>query len=563
MSGTEDATDRSAKSEQNAPPFAVLIIGGGPVGLSLGMDLASRGIDTLILEQRAAMEPPEPRCNHVSARTMEVFRRLGVADPVRAAGLPADYPHDVAYVTSMSGHELGRVRIPSRANRFNDAGYADGGWPTPEPPHRINQVYLEPVLFRHATTFDKLTIVSNFRAHTVTQLGASVQVGGTDLSTGKTRQFEAQFVAGCDGASSLVRKILGVELQGDDGLMYAMMATINAPALLRNVGCNPAWMYWILNPLQLGAVIALDGADEWVVNGFYSSPQDAATFDWNATIRRCIGSDVDFTIHTKKPWVGRRLLADKFSVGNVFLLGDAAHNWIPMAGYGMNAGIADAANLAWKLAAVINGWADRDLLPTFEAERRPILDQVSSIAALVRKKNNLTIAPDVEEPGPAGDACRAQLGSYMVENDGPQFACIGLNFGYYYEGSPAIAYDGGQPPAYAIGSYTPSTYPGCRVPHIWLNDKSSLYDHLGPGYTLLRCDSAIDVSVLQDAAQAAGVTLHQIDLHGQREASIYDTPLLLVRPDQHVAWRGMAVPTNVEQLIEQIRGNREYQNPSL
>lgn len=554
MTGTEDATTQRAQSARQKPPVAVLIIGGGPVGLSLGMDLASRGVETLILEQRGAMEAPEPRCNHVSARTMEVFRRLGVADKVRACGLPADYPHDVAYVTSMFGHELGRVRIPSRANRFNDAGYADGGWPTPEPPHRINQVYLEPVLFRHATIFDKLTIVSNFRAQSITQLGKSVQVSGVDLSSGKTRQFEARFVAGCDGASSMVRKMLGVKLQGDDGLMYSMMATITAPGLLDKAGCNPAWMYWILNPRQLGAVIALDGANEWVVNAFYSTPQDEASFDWNAAIRRCIGSDVDFSIHTQKPWVGRRLLADKFSVGNVFLLGDAAHNWIPMAGYGMNAGIADAANLAWKLAAVINDWADPGLLPTFEAERRPILDQVSSIAALVRKKNNLEISPEVEESSATGDACRAQLGSYMVENDGPQFACIGLNFGYYYEDSPAIAYDGGQPPAYAIGSYTPSTCPGCRVPHIWLDDKSSLYDHLGPGYTLLRCDSTIDVSALQDAAQAAGVPLHVIDLRGQSEASIYDTPLLLVRSDQHVAWRGTNLPANVEQLIAQIRG---------
>jgi len=554
VTGTEGATTQRAQSAQQKPPVAVLIIGGGPVGLSLGMDLASRGVETLILEQRAAMEPPEPRCNHVSARTMEVFRRLGVADQVRAAGLPVDYPHDVAYVTSMFGCELGRVRIPSRANRFNDAGYADGGWPTPEPPHRINQVYLEPVLFRHAATFDKLTIVSNFRAQSITQLGTSVQVSGVELSSGKTRQFEARFVAGCDGASSMVRKMLGVKLQGDDGLMYSMMATITAPGLLDKAGCNPAWMYWILNPRQLGAVIALDGTDEWVVNAFFSTPQDEATFDWNAAIRRCIGSDVDFSIHTQKPWVGRRLLADKFSVGNVFLLGDAAHNWIPMAGYGMNAGIADAANLAWKLAAVINGWADPGLLPTFEAERRPILDQVSSIAALVRRKNNLDISPEVEESSASGDAYRAQLGNYMVENDGPQFACIGLNFGYYYEGSPAIVYDGGQPPTYAIGTYTPSTCPGSRVPHIWLDDKSSLYDHLGPGYSLLRCDTGIDVSPLQDAAQAAGVPLHVIDLQGQSEASIYDMPLLLVRSDQHVAWRGTDLPANVEQLIAQIRG---------
>ncbi|TBR14734.1 MAG: monooxygenase [Rugosibacter sp.] len=542
------------QSQRKATDVPVLIIGGGPVGLTLAMDLASRGVETLLVEQRAASEPPDPRCNHVAARSMEVFRRLGVAGKVRDTGLPADYPHDVAYATSLFGYELGRVRIPSRANRFNDEGYADGGWPTPEPPHRINQFYLEPVLFQHATTFDKLTIISNFRADGITHLDGAVRVSGTDLTTGNTLAFDARFVAGCDGARSMVRRTLGIKLQGDDNLMHAMMATITAPDLLKKTGCSPAWMYWIINPRQTGAIVALDGKDEWVVNAFFSEKPDEASFDWDTAVRACIGDDIDFTIHSKKPWGGRRLLAEKFSSDNIFILGDAAHNWLPMAGYGMNAGIADAANLAWKLAAVINGWADESLLRTYESERRPILDQVSAIAMQIRKRNDVAVPPEIEEASEKGRAVREKIGRYMVETDGPQFACIGLNFGYFYEDSPIIAYDSGKPPTYTMGTYTPSTCPGCRTPHIWLDDGTSLYDRLGQGYSLLRCDRSIDIGALERAARAANLPLEIIDLEGNTAASVYDVPLVLVRPDQHVAWRGTVLPSDPGRLIDHVRG---------
>jgi 2-polyprenyl-6-methoxyphenol hydroxylase-like FAD-dependent oxidoreductase len=532
----------------------VLIIGGGPVGLTLGMDLASRGVETLIVEQRAAFEAPDPRCNHVAARSMEVFRRLGVAEDVRNTGLPADYPHDVSYTTSLFGYELGRVRIPSRANRFNDEGYADGGWPTPEPPHRINQFYLEPVLFKHATSFEKLTIISNFHADSVTEMDGFTRVSGTDLKSGVKLEFDAKYVAGCDGASSMVRKTLGIKLHGDDNLMHAMMATVTAPNLVDKIQSKPAWMYWVLNPRQPGIVVALDGKDEWVVHSVFSTKPDEDTFNWDKAVRECIGGDIDFTIHTKKPWGGRRLLADKFSVGNIFILGDAAHNWIPMAGYGMNAGIADAVNLAWKLAAVINGWADENILRSFESERRPILDQVSSIAMNVRKNNDLSIPAAIEEATEEGRALRKKIGQHMMQTDAPQFACIGLNFGYFYEGSSIIAYDDGAPPTYTIGTYTPSTCPGCRVPHGWLDDGRSLFDALGQGYTLLSCDRSIDTSGLSQAAKTMKLPLTIIDLAGQTSASLYDVPLLLVRPDHHIAWRGKSLPENPMELIEVIRG---------
>ena len=541
--------------QQKISKVPVLVVGGGPVGLTLAMDIASHGVETIVLEKRAAMEAPDPRCNHVSARTMEVFRRLGFAEKVRNTGLPADYPHDVSYTTSLFGYELGRVKIPSRANRFNDAGYADGGWPTPEPPHRINQSFMEPVLFKHASeNVDKLTIISNFQVTDVNPVDEKVYVTGHDLVTGEASTFEASYVAGCDGASSMVRKTLGIELQGDDNLMHSMMASITAPDLLSKATCNPAWMYWVMNPKQPGCVIALDGKDKWVVNAFSSTQPDPDTFDWKGAVRTIIGDDVEFTIEAKKPWSGRRLVADKFSKDHVFILGDAAHNWLPMAGYGMNAGIADAANLAWKIAAVVNGWADKKLLDTFQNERQPILGQVSSIAMNIRKKNNLQLPDYIEEESERGQAAREETGQFMMETDSAQFACIGLNFGYFYEQSPVIAYDTSTPPTYTLGSYTPSTSPGCRVPHVWMNDGASLFDKLGPEYTLLCLDNAIDLSMIEQVAENMKFPLSVLNLQGKANTTVFDVPLVLVRPDQHIAWRGTQLPSDPKVLLNQVCG---------
>lgn len=543
-------------SQQTIKKVPVLVIGGGPVGLTLAMDIASHGVETIVLEQRAAMEAPDPRCNHVSARTMEVFRRLGFAEKVRNTGLPADYPHDVSYTTSLFGYELGRVKIPSRANRFNDAGYADGGWPTPEPPHRINQYFMEPVLFKHASeNVENLTIMSNFRVTDVSPSDDKVYVTGTDLVTGEASTFEAIYVAGCDGASSMVRKTLGIKLQGDDNLMHSMMASITAPDLLSKATCNPAWMYWVMNPAQAGCVIALDGKDKWVVNAFSSTQSDPDTFDWEAAVRTIIGEDVEFTIEAKKPWSGRRLVADKFSEGRVFILGDAAHNWLPMAGYGMNAGIADAANLAWKIAAVVNGWGDEKLLDTFQNERQPILGQVSSIAMNIRKKNNLKLPNYIEEDSERGQAARKEVGQFMMETDSAQFACIGLNFGYFYEQSPVIAYDTGTPPTYTLGNYTPSTCPGCRVPHTWMDDGASLFDKLGPEYTLLCLDKSIDLSMFEQVSTSMAFPLEILNLQGKANTAVFDFPLVLVRPDQHIAWRGTHLPSDIKGLLNHIRGS--------
>jgi 2-polyprenyl-6-methoxyphenol hydroxylase-like FAD-dependent oxidoreductase len=527
--------------------------------MTLAMDLASRGIETLVLERRPPRQAPDARCNHVSARSMEVFRRLGFADRVRAAGLPPDHAHDVVYATRFNGYELGRVRIPAARDRFDDAGYADGSWPTPEPPHRINQIYLEPQMWAHAESFERLSIRWNADVQSLSEHPDHVELTVVDRATGAASVLRARYVLGCDGTRSTVRRELGVRLVGDDGIMMSVMATITAPELAATQRLDRAWMYWILNAEMSGNVISLDGKERWIVNVFVPKDTDVEAIDFADAARRLLATDVPFTIEDQNAWTGRRLLAERFGSQRVFIAGDAAHSWLPMAGYAMNAGIADAANLAWKVAAVLDGWGGEELLASYESERRPVLEQVSTLAMNVRKGNAVPVPLEIEEPNAAGAAARERFGRYMLETDSAQFACIGLNFGYYYDGSPIIAYDGVAAPAYSLGHYTPSTVPGCRMPHAFVNGTTSLYDLLGPAYTLVRFDRTIDVAPLQRSAERTGVPLTVLDLDPANVDTHYDVALVLVRPDHHVAWRGQTVAGAAEALLDRLRGARAVQ----
>lgn len=260
---------------------------------------------------------------------------------------------------------------------------------------------------------------------------------------------------------------------------------------------------------------------------------------------------------SKEDWIGRRLVADRFRDRRVFICGDAAHLWTPQAGYGMNAGIADAANLSWMIAATLNGWAPPAILDAYAAERQPITEQVSRFAmdmALKIIKQRREIPAEVEWPGPVGEAMRARIGKEAYDLDVQQQCCAGFNFGYFYESSPIVAYDGEPHPVYSMGDFTSSTVPGCRAPHLWLGDRRSLYDALGPDYTLIRIDPTVNVSGVVEAAAQCGVPLAVLDVDAPEARELYVRNLVLVRPDQHVAWRGDEEPAIPLDLIDLVRG---------
>ena len=538
----------------------VLIVGAGPVGLTLAIDLAWRGIDVTVVETRQRAAPPEPKCNHVAARTMEIFRRLGVADKVRNAGLPADYPHDISYRTTFTGQELTRIRIPCRRDRFTAKDGPDCDWPTPEPPHRINQIFLEPILFEHAAAQARICIVNRTAVEDVVVEDTSSRVTLRDLDSGAVTRRSCRYLIGCDGARSIVRKAIGAELTGDAVVQRVQSTYIRAPDLIGRQQSARAWGTGVINPRRAGMVYAIDGSERWLVHNYLKPGEgDFDSVDRDACIRTIlgVGADFDYDIISREDWFGRRLIADRFRDRSAFIAGDAAHIWVPYAGYGMNAGIADAMNLSWLLAAHLNGWAPASILDAYEAERWPITSQVSRFAmshaeAEIRRRG--AIPDDIEEAGANGEAARREVGNLTYEINVQQYACAGLNFGSYYDRSPIIAYDGAEHPAYTMSSYTPSTVPGCRTPHLWCGDGRSLYDAMGPEFTLLRFDPAIDVAPLEAAARTRGMPLKLLDMQRQMAAIFYGDGLVLSRPDQHVAWRGDTLPTNTLALVDHVRG---------
>lgn len=540
----------------------VLIVGAGPVGLTLAMDLAWRGVDVTVAELRGAGEPPSVKSNQVSARSMEIFRRLGLAGKVRDAGLPADYPNDVVSCTTVTGIELSRVTIPSRAERYTATDGPDTQWPTPEPPHRINQTYFEPVLFAHAASQPRIRILNRTEVESFSQDERGVTAVARDLDSGERISIACTYLVGCDGGKSTVRKAIGANLAGTPEVQRVQSTCIRAPGLINLLPGKRAWAYRSLNARRSGNTTSIDGRETWLIHNvlYHDEPEcDSMDRDWAIRAILGVGPNFRYEVISKEDWTGRRLVADRFRDRRVFICGDAAHLWTPQAGYGMNAGIADAANLSWLIAATLTGWAPPAILDAYAAERQPITEQVSRFVmdmALNIMKQRREIPAEVEWPGPIGEAMRARIGKEAYDLDVQLQCCGGLNFGYFYEGSPIIAYDGERQPVYSIGNFTSSTVPGCRAPHFWLDDRRSLYDALGPDYTLIRFDPTVNVSGVVESAARRGVPLAVLDVDAPEARTLYARNLVLVRPDQHVAWRGDKEPPAPLDLIDLVRGAR-------
>ncbi len=538
----------------------VLVVGGGPIGLTLAMDLAWRGVAVTVVETRNDGAPTSVKCNHTSARSMEIFRRLGVARKLRDAGLPADYPNDCSYRTTTTGIELARIRIPCRRDRYTSKEGPDTHWPTPEPPHRINQIFLEPVLNAHARRMPGLTIRYGKTMERFVQDASGVTAACRDVATGAESMIHARYMVGCDGGRSAVRAAIGAKLEGTPVVQRVQSSYIRAPKLMSMLRGNHAWVMFSLNPRRSGNVMAIDGRETYLVHNYLKDDEpdfDSVDRDW--AIRTILGVDAafEYELLAHEDWIGRRLVADRFRDRSVLICGDAAHLWVPYAGYGMNAGIADAANLAWLLAARINGWGADGILDAYEAERLPITEQVSHYAmnhSHSMAKQRQGVPANIEDDTDEARAARAALGKAAYDLNVQQYCCGGLNFGYYYDHSPLIEYDGEKQPGYSMADFTPSTVPGCRTPHFFLADGRSLYDVLGPEYTLIRTDATIDAAPLLARAALRRIPLAVVDVTREEAGATYARKLVLSRPDQHVAWRGDALPADIDHLLDVISG---------
>ncbi|MFI7452982.1 FAD-dependent monooxygenase [Nonomuraea sp. NPDC049714] len=508
----------------------VLVVGAGPTGLTLAIDLARRGVACHVVEATEE-RGVNPRCNTTSARSMEIFRRLGLADDIRRAGLPEDHPTSIQYRTTLRGEEIFRIDLPSAGDVL--AGVGRDGWPTPEPQHRISQLFLEPILERHANRLPGLTLERGTRLVELRQHEDHVEA--VVETEGARRTLHCAYVVGCDGAHSAVRRQLGIRYEGVDAIQRFVSTFVRSPELGRLAARDRAWTYWTYGR-RLASLIAIDGDSLWLNHVAFAPGHDTEGEDPEQLLREAVGGPVEHEVLGVVRWTGRRLVAQRYHDGRVFLAGDAAHIWIPVGGFGMNAGIQDAATLAWMLAAVCHGWAPPDLLTAYERERKPVGEQFAQAVGSAAGKSLADVSPDIHLSGPAGERARAELAGRLAVTEPHRYSPDGFSFGYHYAGSPLVV-GGEDQAAITMGGYRDRAQAGFRLPHVWLADGRSVFDVLGPDFTLVRTDPDVSVTPWGVAARELGIPLVVVDLPANH-TDRYPAALLLVRPDQHVAWMG-------------------------
>jgi hypothetical protein len=361
----------------------------------------------------------------------------------------------------------------------------------------------------------------------------------------------------------MVRKSMGAKLVGDEVVQRVQSTCIRAPQLISKMKVPPAWAMFTVNPRRSGNIYAIDGKEVWLIHNYLRDNEvdfESVDRDWAIRTILGVGEEFEYEVMSKEDWFGRRLVSDKLQQGRVFVAGDAAHLWVPYAGYGMNAGLADASNLAWHLAAQLEGWAAPFALSAYEKERHPITEQVSRFAmdhAHAMSKRRREIPVNLEDNTPDGEMARATLGQDLYDLNVQQYCCAGLNFGYFYDQSPVMVYDHQSAPDYSMGRFTASTVPGCRAPHFWLEEGRSFYDELGKAYTLL-CLQATDganLASLTSAAQQAGMPLKILDVSGLSNLPPeYSHPYVMVRADAHIVWRGLEITSTLaDGLVDAMR----------
>lgn len=542
----------------------VLIVGAGPVGQGLAIELGLRGIACMVIDRndRVGVAPRAKTCN---VRSREHFRRWGMADKLRAASpLGVDYPSNIVFTTRLSGHLLARFDNALYCAPGRHPQYAEHAQWIPQ--YKVEQVMRDHLQGMASVTMRLQCQLQSIEQHDDDVLATLSCPDGSDVHT-----VRARYLVGCDGARSGVRELIGARMEGRYGLSRNYNFVFRAAGLDHAHPHGKAIMYWQINGDLPSIIGPMDDGDRWffmptaLPPGLEITRENAPDF-----IRKATGIDLPYEILSADEWVASELLASHYRDRRVFIAGDAAHLHPPFGGFGMNMGIGDAVDLGWKLAAVLQGWGGEALLDSYEFERRRVhkyvIEQATANHALL---GGSLLAPGLEDDTPEGEALRQATGARIRGAKLSEFYTLGTILGDCHAGSPVVvAAATPDAPPQAQGprdflNYVPRAEPGCRAPHAWLHDGSSLYDHFGTGFTLLvSSDAALgEAERAQGDARRLGVPLTVLPQQNSGVRLLYRLPLTLIRPDQHIAWTGSTWPAAAESdVLAIVAGRLQNQN---
>lgn len=532
---------------------SVLVAGGGPTGLTLAIDLGRRGVPCVLVERNPAPStlPKMERCN---ARTMEIYRRLGLAERIRAAGYPAENTMDVFICTRLVDPPILHLPYPSvsEAQRLI-AATRDASMPL-EPYQLISQYTLEPILKSVAEQLPAVTV--RFGCELIDFAEDSAGVSATVRNAdGRTESIRAQYLAGCDGGASFVRKQLGIALEGDANIRQLYQALFRCDDLYARIPIGRGRHYHFADA-RYSQIVVQDSCRHFTLHTMAERAEDVPD-----VFRELVGMPIEFETLYVGAWRQNLLCASRFSSdrGRVFLAGDAAHLVIPTGGLGMNTGVGEAIDLGWKLWGTLAGWGGPRLLPAYDAERRPIGARnvrASRYAADGRRVWRSMLKPWIAEDSERGRAHREEIRRATDVEQRKTNEMIGIELAYRYVGSPLIFDEPGGPDPEAI-AYLPSTWPGVRLPHVWLAGSSAPQDILPDGFTLFSLCGPLDDASLRHAFASLGAPFATLAIDDPNAREIYGCRLMLLRPDLHIAWRGDSLPANAEQIARRVTGHDE------
>lgn len=530
----------------------VLIVGAGPVGLALAGDLGWRGVQCRLIEKTDG-SIYQPKMDMVGIRTMEFCRRWGIVEWVENSPYPRDYPQDNVWLESLTGIEFGREPMVSKNEERCPPQ-------SPQKRERCPQDMFDPILRRFASRFPEVTLSYRTELVDLDEGEAGVTAKLRNPETGVEEIVSADYLVGTDGAASVVREKLGIAMLGESVLTYTTNVIFRCHDLpsLHDKGKAYRFIFIGREGTWL-TIVAIDGADRWRMSIIGDkSKRQVPESEIRELIVRAMGKPFEFEIESVMPWTRRELVADSYGTDRVFLAGDACHLMSPTGGFGMNTGIADAVDIAWKLEAAVKGWSGPNLLKSYGIERKPVAERAVKEASgnlgrmLAARK---TAPPEIAfKPGPEGAAARKQYGDWYTEIMRREWYSIGIHLGFDYYHSPVICPDGSPAPPDEVSHYKQTGRPGHRAPHVWLQDGKSILDLFGRGYVLL-CFGAADGEGFAKAASRRRVPLEIVEVNGEKAArSLYGANYVLVRPDGHVAWRGDTLPEDAGRVIEVVRG---------